>query len=135
VRATEAVAVNLVSFRWTNVDLLIGLLAVAGVFALLSRLIRAVARVAVAAAEATAASSLAETSARQGDLTGMAERREAERTARRRSWKHIVWIVFWLAALILPPVAELARELFAAAVVLWFFPHAPVRPRPTQAAE
>jgi hypothetical protein len=38
------------------------------------------------------------------------------------------WTLLWLAALLLPPMLGLAREAFAAAIVLWFFPHAPIRP-------
>jgi hypothetical protein len=117
------------------VQTLIVLLAVVGGLALIGRLLRSIARTALAGMEAAAASGLAETSARHGDLTGMAERRAAERTARGRVWLHAAWTALWLLALLAPWFGGFAREAFAAASVLWFFPHAAIRPAAPRAAE
>jgi cobalamin synthase len=102
-------------------------LAVVGAFGLVHRLLRAVARLVLAVAEVTAASGMAEVSARRGDLTALAERRSSQRVARQRQWKDLLFVAGWLAWLIVPPLVGLAQPLYAAAAPLWFLPRAPVR--------
>ena len=58
-------------------------LAIAGVFALVVRLFRSVARVGITAAEASRAAGSVEASARRGDLTALAEGQTRRRALRR----------------------------------------------------
>lgn len=114
--------------------LIVLVLAAAGVVVLVTRLAQALLRLALAAANATAEAGLAEVSARRGDLTGMGERRAAERSARRTGAIEVAWALGCALALALPLFFDMAREVYAAAAVLWFFPRPPLR-RPAPPAE
>jgi hypothetical protein len=103
-------------------DLLLTVLAVAGAFALLGQLFRALARLGIAAVEKTAASGLAEVAARRGDLTGLAERRELEGRARHGRARAGLLVAAWLLLLLVPVFTGWTREAYAAASVLWLFP-------------
>lgn len=98
------------------------LLALLGALALGARGLAALLRAVLAAAEATHVGGLAEVSARRGDLTEMAERRGVVRTARRRGTRQAAWAGLWLLLLLAPPFLGVAREVYAAAAVLWLFP-------------
>jgi hypothetical protein len=113
--------------RSRTVEGIIAILAVAGGTALVVRLVRSVLRLLLAAADVTAASGLAEVSARRGDLTAMAERRAAENRARRARIRSTVWALGWLAALVVPTVAGVAPAVYAIASVLWLLPRQPIR--------
>lgn len=109
----------------------LSLVAIAGGLALLSRLVRTVLRLALHAAEATAASGLAEVSARRGDLTAMAERREQEERARRHRRAEFGRLLLWAVWLAAPPIFGWMPEAYAAAAILWLIPSGPLlRPRP-----
>ncbi|MBW3629542.1 MAG: hypothetical protein KY464_09610 [Gemmatimonadetes bacterium] len=108
---------------------LVTLIAVAGGAALVGRLVRSTARLALRAAEATAATGLADVSARNGDLTAMMERRAAAKEARRDRRGALLLVLLWLLWLVIPVFAGWAREAFALAAVLWLIPNQPLRPR------
>jgi hypothetical protein len=108
---------------------LVALMSIAGVVALVFRLLRSTARLALRAAEATTAAGLADVSARRGDVTGMIERRADERLARRERRGALLLGAFWLSWLVVPVFAGWAREAFALAAVLWLLPNQPLRAR------
>ncbi|HEY0015712.1 MAG TPA: hypothetical protein VGC13_05315 [Longimicrobium sp.] len=117
-------------------SLVLLLLAVFGVLALVSRLGRELTRLALNAAEATAATGLAEVSERRGDITGLMERRAAAQTLRRNRRRTLAGVAAFLLLLAIPPFAGLAREVYAACALLWFVPARRLRPRmPVQAPE
>jgi hypothetical protein len=103
------------------------MLAFVGAAALAYRLIRSLLGLAFALAESAAASGLAEQSARRGDLTGMVERREAQRVARRLRVRQAARTVFWLFCLAFPPFTPWVSAFYAAAAPLWFFPTGSIR--------
>jgi hypothetical protein len=109
------------------VQIVLVVLAVLGVAALVYRLIRCVARLVLAYAEVTAATGIAENSARRGDLTSLAEHQANERAARRRQWENLRFVALWLVWLLVPPTISLTQPLYAAAAALWLLPYRPVR--------
>lgn len=100
-------------------ETLVVVLAIAGVGAILRALARTVLRLGIGAAEETAAASMAEASARRGDLTGLAERQRAARMARRHRRTDVLLSIAWLAWLVVPPFAEIAAQAYAFAAPLW----------------
>lgn len=104
-----------------------GLVAVFGVLAILARLGRSVLRVGITVAEETAAAGMAEASARRGDLTGLAERRDQRIALRRTRFKQLAIAVLWVALLAGPALAGWGRPVYAAAALLWLLPRAPLR--------
>ena len=107
---------------------LVGLLSFAGGAALLLLLARGALRYALDSAEVIASAGLAEVSARRGDLTGMTERRSAERAARRARQGTLLLTLLWLVWLIGPLLLGWAREAYAAAAPLWMLRPAGGRP-------
>ena len=107
---------------------LLGILAVVGVLAILARLGRSLLRVGITVAEETAAAGMAEASARRGDLTGLAERRAQRAALRRTRFGQLAVSVLWAVLLVLPALAGWGRPVYAAAVLLWLLPRAPLRP-------
>jgi hypothetical protein len=103
------------------------LLAIVGALALAHRLVRSVARFLLSFADTASATGMAEVSQRRGDLTAMAERRSAERVARRRQRRDLVVVLGWFGWLLLPPLIGLALPLYAAAAPVWLFPRTPIR--------
>lgn len=116
-------------------NLVLSLLAVLGAAALGARLLRAGAAAALSLAERTAAAGLADASLRRGDLTGLAERRQAERTARRAARLNLLLVLAWFALLVAPPVLDAALPVYAAGAVLWLLPWRPLRARPPRLPE
>lgn len=106
---------------------LVLLLAAIGVGGVIVRLGRTLLRLGLSSAEAAAASGLADVSARRGDLTGLAERRDAERAARGARRRDTAWAVLWLLVLILPPLLGWTPEAFAVAALVWLLPRRPLR--------
>jgi hypothetical protein len=104
------------------------LLAVLGVVALVARLGRAALRLGLNAAEATAASGLAEVSQRRGDITGYLERRASTETLRRARRRNLAAVFGYGLLLVAPLFADAAGEVYAAASLLWLLPRRPVRP-------
>ncbi|HEX2092077.1 MAG TPA: hypothetical protein VHG28_06725 [Longimicrobiaceae bacterium] len=115
----------------SGLNVLLGLLAVAGCTALVFRIVRSLLRLGLAAAESTALSGMIEISARRGDLTGLAERRAQEQALRRARLRAAILLLVWTAALVVPPLVGWAREVYALAVLLWFLPASPVLVRRT----
>jgi hypothetical protein len=114
----------------TALTALVAVMSIAGAGALVVRLLRSGARLALCAAEANAATGLADVSARRGDVTGMMERRAAAQVARRERRGALALAFLWLVWLVVPVFAGWAREAFALAAVLWLVPNQPIRPRP-----
>jgi hypothetical protein len=106
-----------------------GLVAVFGVLALLARLGRSLLRVGITVAEETAAAGMAEASARRGDLTTLAERRGQAVALRRARWAQLAASTGWAALLVAPPLLDVGRPVYVAAVLLWLLPRAPLRRR------
>lgn len=101
-----------------------------GVLALLGRLVRALLRLGLAAAEATAVAGLIEVSARRGDLTGLAERQAQEKRVHRLRLRAALRVLLWAGVLVVPPFVGWGREVYAFASLLWLVPGRGVsRPR------
>lgn len=98
---------------------LLVLVAVVGALGIARALVRTLVRLGLRAAEATTAAGLAEVSARRGDLTGLAERNEVARMARRRRARDLGLVAFWLAWLLVPPILGYAAYGYALAAPLW----------------
>ena len=105
---------------------LVTLLAFAGGAALLGRLARASLRLGIRAAEVAATSGLAKVSARQGDVTALIERRDAEAKARAGRRGALLGAAAWLLWLGVPVLSGWTREAYALAALLWLVPSAPV---------
>ncbi|HEX6910370.1 MAG TPA: hypothetical protein VF142_08240, partial [Longimicrobium sp.] len=99
-------------------SLVLLLLAALGVFALLARLGRSMLRLGLNAAEATAASGLAEVSERRGDITGFMERRASGETLRRARRRNLASVAAYALLIAIPPFTPFARELYAASALL-----------------
>lgn len=97
-------------------------IAVAGVLALVRRAFGSLLRLALHAAEATAASGLADVSARRGDVTGLAERRAHQERAREMRRAELLRLSLWAGWLVVPAVAAWAPEAYLPAALLWLFP-------------
>ena len=112
-------------------EVLLVLLAVAGGAALLHRIVLTALRLLLATSEATAAGGMAELSRRRGDLSGMAERTEFERSARHARRRNLGLLLLWIILLIVPIPLRWTRELYAAAALLWLLPRPRLRLRRT----
>ena len=110
---------------------ILGFLALVGVLAILARLGRSLLRVGITAAEETAAAGVAEASARRGDLTALAERKEQKLALRRTRWKQLGASAAWAALLFAPVAVGWGRPVYAAAALLWLLPRAPLRRPPS----
>jgi len=106
---------------------LTGLLALAGCAALVFRLGRSLLRVGLAAAEAGALGGMMRVSVRQGDLTGMAERQAIVSAVRRTRLLALLTAALWALLLVVPPLAGVARLVYAAAALVWLLPRRPIR--------
>lgn len=112
------------------VEMLLVVLALLGGAALVMRLLRTGFRLALSAAEETAASELAGVSQRRGDLTSMAERRAHQETARARRRRELSLAAVWLLWLAIPPMAGWLPLGYAPAAALWLLPRRRVRRGP-----
>lgn len=104
-----------------------GFLALVGVAALVYRLGRSLLRVGLAAAEAGAVGGMMRVSVRTGDLTALAERRAVVSAVRRTRILALLTTAAWAALLIAPPLAGVARPVYAAAALVWLLPRRPIR--------
>jgi len=116
-----------VSFEAIVASPLTGLLALVGLAALVYRLGRALLRVGLAAAEAGAVGGMMRVSVRQGDLTGMAERQALVAAVRRGRALALLTAALWAVLLVAPPLAGIARPVYAAAALVWLLPRRPIR--------
>lgn len=112
-------------------DTLLVVVAIVGALAIARGLARTLLRLGLRAAEATTAAGLAEVSARRGDLTGLAERREVVRRARRRRTRDLGFAILWLLWLLFPPFFGIAAYAYALGAPLWLI--APPRITPPEA--
>jgi hypothetical protein len=109
-------------------SLILLILAVLGFLALAGRLGRALLRLALNAAESTAATGLAEVNERRGDITAMMETRNAAQTLRRSRRVTLLSAAACFLLIAIPPFAGVAREVYAACALLWFVPARGIRP-------
>jgi hypothetical protein len=100
-------------------ETLVVILAIVGAVAILRGFARTALRLGIRAAEETAASGMAEVSARRGDLTGFAERQEAARAARRERRRDLLLSLLWLLWLAVPPMLGWVPQAYALAAPLW----------------
>jgi hypothetical protein len=100
----------------------LGLLAVAGVLAVLFAATRVVLRLARGSVEAFIARELESTRAGRGDLSGLSQAQEWRATMRRARRWHTVHVLAWLGLLIAPLFTPWTRELYASYSVLWLLP-------------
>lgn len=105
----------------------VGLLAIAGGAALVYRLGRAALQLGLTTLESASAGGLVEISIRHGDLTGMAERQEMHRAARRARLRFLLLALLWTALLVAPVIAGISRPVYALAALLWLLPRKPIR--------
>lgn len=124
-RIGETVGVNLDALA---AHPLAGLLALVGGAALLFRSARALLRLGLTTAESATVNGLVEVSRRNGDLTGMAERQEQARTVRRARARSLLLFLLWGGLLAVPPLAGVAKLVYAAASFVWLLPKPPIRP-------
>ena len=110
-------------------SVLLVVLAIAGFLALVHRLGRSLLRLGLNLAEGTAASGLAEVSARRGDLTGFMERRADHHAIRRARIGAAAAASVYFLLLAVPLFAGLGREVYAASALLWLLPTRAIRPR------
>jgi hypothetical protein len=114
--------------RESLLSIILLLLAVLGVAALVVRLGRAALRLGLNAAEATAASGLADVSQRRGDITGFLERRASGESLRRARRRNLAAVLGYGLLLVVPLFTGVGREIYAAAALVWFLPRRPIRP-------
>jgi hypothetical protein len=98
---------------------LVVILAFVGAAAILRGLARTSLRLGLRAAEETTAAGMAEVSARRGDITGLAERQQAAREARRHRRRDLLLSLVWLLWLVIPPFTGWAAQAYALAAPLW----------------
>lgn len=105
------------------------LLAVAGVIAVMLRLLRALFASLRGGVEAFVARDVAETRAQRGDLTGLDDARAAAAIARRRRFLALGTASMWIGLLVVPILTPWPSLLYAAYSLLWLLPrttrHAP----------
>lgn len=114
---------------------LLPLLTLLGGAALVHRLVRALLRLAITAAEKTAVAGLRELSARRGDLTGMAEHGAAERRLVNVRRGAAALAVSWLLLLAVPVLSDAVALVYPFAAVLWLAPRHPLRALPRRAPD
>jgi hypothetical protein len=109
-------------------DLPYTLLAIAGVAAVLIRVLGAAFRALRGGVDAFIARDLADTRAQRGDLTGLADAAEARGRARRRRVAALSAAAFWAGLLIVPPLTPWPRLVYAVYALLWLVPRRPTTP-------
>jgi hypothetical protein len=98
------------------------LAAALGLAAVAVRLLRAAARLALSAARESATRGLTEVSARRGDLTGLEERSDLVRAARRERRRRGAFATLWVGILLLPLAVGPTVEVYAAYNAFWLLP-------------
>ncbi|HEV2149160.1 MAG TPA: hypothetical protein VGR37_17260, partial [Longimicrobiaceae bacterium] len=110
-------------------SLLLFLAAAAGLLALLGRLLAALLRAGLAAAEKTHNDNLLEASLQRGDLTALAERRAEAKSLRHARARAGGLALLWAALVVVPPLVGAGQEVYALSSLLWLLPGRPVLPR------
>jgi hypothetical protein len=98
------------------------LLALAGVIAVVLRLLRALFASLRGGVAAFVARDVAETRAQRGDLTGLDEARAADAVARRRRFIALGAASMWIGLLVVPVLTPWPSLLYAAYSLLWILP-------------
>ncbi|HEX6307771.1 MAG TPA: hypothetical protein VFZ69_06245 [Longimicrobiales bacterium] len=105
------------------------LLAVAGIAAVVLRLLRALFAALRGGVDAFLARDVADTRAQRGDLTGLDEASGAARAARRYRLLALGQALIWVVLLIVPELTPWPAPLYASYSLLWLLPrptrHAP----------
>jgi hypothetical protein len=101
-------------------------MAVAGCFAILHRLLRTLLRLGMAAAQATALGGYAELSARRGDLTALDERQNTLQRVRGLRRRQVLAAGGWVCLLAIPPALGVTLYAYAASALLWLAPRPPL---------
>jgi hypothetical protein len=103
------------------------LLGVAGVAAVLLRLVRALFLALRGGVDAFLARDVADTRAQRGDITGLDEAHGAARDARRRRLAALGVASLWAGLLIVPVLTPWPRMLYATYSLLWLLPRPTAR--------
>jgi hypothetical protein len=101
------------------------LLAVAGVIAVLLRLLRALFAALRGGVDSFLARDVADTRAQRGDLTGVDDAQTAAALARRRRLLALGTGSIWIGLLIFPVLTPWPGLLYASYSLLWLIPRAP----------
>ncbi|HEX6134858.1 MAG TPA: hypothetical protein VFZ24_12895 [Longimicrobiales bacterium] len=105
------------------------LLAIAGVAAVVLRLVRALFAALRGGVDAFLAGDVADTRAQRGDLTGLGDARAAAAVARRYRWLALGRASIWVVLLVAPELTPWPAPLYASYSLLWLLPrptrHAP----------
>ena len=98
---------------------MLGLLAFAGIVAVLRRMVFAAFRFARGAVEAFVAREIGSTRANRGDITGLTDAREARARARSHRIRAGLELLAWSSVLAGAGATDYAREVYAALSLLW----------------
>jgi hypothetical protein len=98
------------------------LLAALGFAAAALRMVRSLFFTLHGGVDAFLARDLADTRAQRGDLTGVADARDAHATARRRRMLALGAASFWAGLLLVPPLTPWPELLYASYSLLWLLP-------------
>ncbi|HSK19073.1 MAG TPA: hypothetical protein VK912_08030 [Longimicrobiales bacterium] len=101
------------------------LLAVAGVIAVLLRLLRSLFATLRGGVDVFLAHDVADTRAQRGDLTGVDDAKAAAAVARRRRLFALGTASLWIGLLIVPMLTPWPSLLYATYSLLWLLPRAP----------
>ena len=101
------------------------LLAIAGVIAVVLRLVRALFVALRGGVDSFLARDVAQTRAQRGDLTGIDDARAAGRNARRRRMLALGAASVWIGLLVFPTLTPWPRVLYACYALLWLIPRQP----------
>jgi len=104
------------------VDILLSIVALAGIAAALWHLVRAGFRFLRFGATGFWADELARTHARRGDVTAMEDARQERATRSRWKTRAGIEAVGWLILLLVPSLTPWGRYIYAAYALLWIVP-------------
>jgi hypothetical protein len=103
-------------------DVILGVLAIAGAGAVLLRGMRAGARVLGRGLERFLVRGVADVRARRGDLTGLSDAAAQKRRARRAQLGAVSSLAFWVALGVAPLLTPWPRGLYAGYALFWVLP-------------
>jgi hypothetical protein len=104
------------------VDIIISILALAGIVAAVWHLVRAAFRFLRQGADGLWTGEVARNHARRGDVTALQDARREQGTARRGRTRAGAEAVGWLILLVVPPLTPWGTHIYASYVVLWLVP-------------
>jgi hypothetical protein len=110
-------------------NIVIALLAAAGIAAVVLRALSALFRALRGGVDSFLARDLAEVRARRGDLTGVSDAAEQRRAAHRYRMFALLSAAVWIGLLAVPPLTPWPAFLYAVYALLWLVPRRPTTPR------